>query len=430
MFAELNEQLKTQLAAQGQNPLTADPVFELHPLQLQGFLEAVWEVWRRLDEGSLLVPPGPVSPGSADATVVALGTVERELNDSGRPELFFSDPILALLRSRDPGLGALPPSGRVRLALDVEQAARAVLERLLVSAAGKHMITPWPHLMYAYLVENTRAFEILAKVVQGSLTDEPFGALSEPSFRWLRLTEDLFFRDGASSLITSTTSLLRPDPRGTRRNAYQRLFGIDLNHGAQDGGAYPYTRAQVANADFVRTLQELLREAWLGVVNARNISGPRATDDANIEELLRKLQLMLSERRLSGSGGRANLAREEFVAVATLEWFELAVKSNTSIVVDLKANADEREDRLRKLGERVQLPYHGRSRSFFELSGTLPVFLREIEEGDWATPRPVAQLYDDTLAGNVAARTKAIINHWSIATGVDLKSVAVTVQGR
>ena len=127
------------------------------------------------------------------------------------------------------------------------KAARAVIERLLLSREGKHVITPWRHLMYAYLIENTRAYEILAKVVQGSLTDEPFGALSDTSFRWLRLTEDLFFRDGVSSLITSITSTLRPDIRATRRNAYQRLFGIDLNHGAPDGGGRNLMMSQNAH---------------------------------------------------------------------------------------------------------------------------------------------------------------------------------------
>ncbi len=428
MFAELNEELRNQLAAQSLGPAVPDPIFELHPLQLQGFLEAVWETWRRLGEGSLLVPPGTVARGSADAVVVALGSVERDSLDGGRPELVFSDPILALLRSRDPGLGGLSLPSRRRLQLDVEAAARAVIERLLLSREGKHVITPWRHLMYAYLIENTRAYEILAKVVQGSLTDEPFGALSDTSFRWLRLTEDLFFRDGVSSLITSITSTLRPDIRATRRNAYQRLFGIDLNHGAPDGGAYPYTRATAANGDFVRALQELLREAWRGFINARNTSGPRTTDDANIRELLIKLRTMLTERRLSGGDGRVNLAREEFVAVATLEWFDLTLQTSSAIVLDLKANADQPEDRLRKLGERVQLPAHGRSRSFFQLADKLPVLLREIEEGDWDEPRDVADIYNP--ATPVGRRTTDIVNHWSIATGVDLKSVPVTADAR
>jgi hypothetical protein len=426
MFRELNDQLKLQIPS-----YSGDPIFELHPAQLYGWMEAVWEMWRRLDEGSLASAHAAPSKTSAKATVVALGTVDRR--SPGRDAAHvpvIGDPILALLRSRDAGLGALPN----RLPLDVEGAARVVLEQMFRAGARKHATTPWLHLMYAYLIENTRVFEVMAKLLQGSLSDEPFGALSDRSFRWMRLTEELFFREGPASLVGSITSWLRPDIRATRRNAYQRMFGIDLNHGAADGGAYPYTKALVANGDFVKMLQELLRELWRGFVNARNTSGARSTDDANIEELLSKLQTMMTARRLSGGiggglAGRANLAREEFVAVSTLEWFEMAVDADSPIVADLKANGDEPEDRLRQLGERVKLASHGRSRSFFQLASRLPFLLREIEEGDWKV-RPIVELYDPTVANTSSSRTTEIINHWSIATGVDLKSVPVASEPR
>ncbi len=426
MFRELNQQLKTQIPS-----FAGDPILELHPAQLYGWLEAVWEMWRRLDEGSVTTPAAKPSDTSAKAVVVALGTVDRKSpSRDGGVVPVITDPILALLRSRDPGLGPLAPGPR--LPLDVEAAARAVLEKMFQAGGQRHAVTPWLHLKYAYLVENTRIFEILCKILQGCLTDEPFGTLSDRSFRWMRITEDLFFREGPASLVTSITSWLRPDARATRRNAYQRMFGIDLNHGATDGGPYPYVKAQAANSDFVRTLQDLLRELWRGFINARNTSGPRTTDDANILELLVKLRTMMTARRLSGSVGgqsRANLAREEFVAVATLEWFEMVVDTDTPIVVDLKASGDQPEDRLRQLGERVKLPSHSRSRSFFQLASRLPKLLREIEEGDWQV-RPIAELYDPTVANSEAARTTEIVNHWSIATGVDLKSIPVATEPR
>jgi hypothetical protein len=440
MFGELNEQLKKQAVGYPSDARVgrpADPIFELHPAQILGFMEAVWELWRRLDEDSLTTPPGGgttatllsgrpkvLSDTTVRAKVVALGNVDRRASAAkGDPVPVLSDAVLALLRSRDSGFGPVPHP-----ALDVVQAVTTVLANMLAVGPRGFIAAPWKHLKYAYLVENTCAYEIHAKVIQWALTDEAFGTLSDESFRWVRLTEDLFFRDGISSLVSSITSTLRPDIRGTRRNAYQRMFGIDLNHGAPGGGPYAYVKAQTANADFVRTLQELLRELWRGFINARNDSGPRTTDDSNIRELLRKLKTMMISRRLSGSGGRANLSREEFVAVATMEWFELTVATNTAIVVDLKALGDEREDRLRNLGERVKLPAHGKSRSFFQLADSLPVFLREIEDGDWDEPRPVEELYDPDVTGNVAARTTTIINHWSIATGVDLKDLVQTAR--
>ena len=50
---------------------------------------------------------------------------------------------------------------------------------------------------------------------------------------------------------------------------------------------------------------------WIGIINASNISGTKATDDAKLTELTKKLQDMLLARRLNG-----NLSREEFAAVA------------------------------------------------------------------------------------------------------------------
>jgi len=421
MFRELNEELKKQIPT-----FEGDPIFELHPAQLYGWLEAVWETWRRLGESS---PPATVglADTSARAVVVGLGAVNRDDID-GRG-IFLSDPILALLHARDSGLFSSPTT---RLDLDVERAAITVLGQMFRPSRRGLIPTPWLHLMYAYLVENTRAFEVFTRVLEGSLTDEPFGTLSDPSFRWLRITEDLFFRDGPSSLITSITSTVRRDNRSTRCNAYHRMFGIDLNHGASDGGAYPYVKAQTTNVDFVRSLQELLRELWRGFINVSNTSGPRTTDDTNIQELITKLRTMMTERRLSGAAvgqGRANLAREEFVAVATMEWFEMALDSDIPIVADLKASGDQPEDRLRKLGERVKLLSHARSRNFFQLARRLPRLLREIEEKEWEA-RPIAELYNPNASNNESDRTNQIVNHWSIATGVDLKAIPVATESR
>jgi hypothetical protein len=444
MLAELNKRLVDQVGGP-KTPLGAFPIFELHPLQILGYLEAVWEAWRRLVEANPRTGSESYSVTAANATTVALGNVERHTTllkaEGGKaaaatplPSTFvLSDGVLALLRSRDPGFG--PPT---RLNLDVVGAVSAELDRMFqpvfIRNDFRSIRTPWKHISYAYLIENTNAKEIATRVLQGAFSDEPFGLLSDQSFRWLRLTEDLFFRDGITSLVSSITSSVRPDLRATFRNAYYRFLGIDLNHGAADGGPYPYVKAQAANTDFVRTLQDLLRELWHGFINSNNTSGPKTTDDTHIQELVVKLKTMLNERRLSGGAGsatRANLAREEFVAVATMEWFDLTLRSETPIVVDLKASGDQPEDRLRKLGERVKLPAHGKSRAFFQLSENLPEFLREIEEGEWdENARPVAELYDTKIAGNLSKRTTETANQWMIATGVDLKSPAALTNAR
>ena len=64
-------------------------------------------------------------------------------------------------------------------------------------------------------------------------------------------TEELFYRDPPPFSITTVSSHIRPDLRASRRNAYQRMFGMDLNHGADDNSPYPFVRADAANNEFV-----------------------------------------------------------------------------------------------------------------------------------------------------------------------------------
>jgi hypothetical protein len=315
----------------------------------------------------------------------------------------------------------------------VELAACEVLVDLLgapqVASANVLAARYWKHFIYAYLIENTRVFEISAKLVQELLSDEAYGTISTETHRWLRTTEDFFFRDGPSSLIQSITSSARPDLRATRRNAYYRMFGIDLNHGAQDGRPYPFTKATAANTDFVKMLQELMRELWRGYTNATNQIGPNTTDDTNIAELIDRLQIMLNARRISDAGF-ANLAREELVSVTMMSWFELTVAVGSPVARDLKATASTPDEQLRRLGERVRLPAHSKSRSLLILAEHLPPLLTLIEEGyfDAANRVNIPALYK--TANPLRDSVLQIVNHWSIATGADLKAVPTTASPR
>ena len=98
----------------------------------------------------------------------------------------------------------------------------------------------WDHLIYAYMIENTRIYEIFRRVVHEFLHGEKLGApgASETQL-WLRTTEELFYRDPPPFSITTVSSHIRPDLRSSRRNAYQRMFGMDLNHGTDENAAIP-----------------------------------------------------------------------------------------------------------------------------------------------------------------------------------------------
>ena len=391
-------QLANYMAGVG---LKAEDVFSLHPFQIMGFLDALWEANRNL-------PPGK-QPFAPDAGI-------------GGPQQPPPPPGLrdALLRSL---VGPYKdPSGQV-LDLGGDVFANHAANHLTALAGKQGRL--WDHLIYAYCIENTRVYEVCQRVLVELIHGERLGSLSPAGHRWVRASEELFFRDSVPSLIASLVSSIRPDIRATRRNAYYRMFAMDLNHGTTDNRPYPYEKSDSSNAGFVTTFESLLREIWRGYINASNTSGPNTTDKSVLAELCRRLREMMSERRRNG-----NLSREEFVSVAAMSWFHLTLSSNTPVLVDLKADAATPEERLRRLGERVGVGTHSRSRSFFTLAEPLSRLLSLIEASKYDAAADVEGLYDPNFPGNITSDTLAILHHWSVATGRDLKATVVIAKSR
>ena len=132
---------------------------------------------------------------------------------------------------------------------------------------------------------NTRMYEdFSAACLHELLHGEKLGTPLPESQRSARTTEELFYKESSPFMPNSITSDLRRDRRSTGRNAFQRMFGMDLNHGGEDGQPYPYVKAAAANTEFVATFEEFLREVWVGItyVNATSSSNP--TDDSKISE--------------------------------------------------------------------------------------------------------------------------------------------------
>src|SRR5262249_9755040 len=88
------------------------------------------------------------------------------------------------------------------------------------------------HLIYAYMIENTGILEIFKNVLCEYLHGETLGTFTDlelEAHQWMRTTEELFYRDTSPYFVTSLTSEVRPQLRAVRRNAYYRMFGMDLN---------------------------------------------------------------------------------------------------------------------------------------------------------------------------------------------------------
>lgn len=281
----------------------------------------------------------------------------------------------------------------------------------------------WHHLIYAYMIDNTRILEIFRRVVYEFLHGERLNVPSVNGQRWLRNTEQLFFNSFAFPfLVFPPVSHVRPDVQATARNAYFRMFGMDLNHGTVDGRPYPYVKPEASNVDFVPTFERLLQEVHRAIINSRNTSGPNTTDEAAMFDLTGQLRDMLVSRRRHG-----NLSQEEFYLVAQADWFHLTVALESPIVTDLQAwsGTSNPAETLRMIGERVGVRSHGKSHDFFSLAERMSRFLILVEADAFNDISNVPLLYHPSSP--ISEDMMNIVSLWSDATGRDLKAEPVTM---
>jgi hypothetical protein len=369
----------------GAGPLGRAAVLEVHPAQLSRWLDEVW------GSGAVIAPaPGVQAYLGANNIIPALDS---------------------------------PPPGNVSLAgaSGINPANTAAFTGL--AGPGLPVAPLWHHLIYAYLLENTGVVEIFAEVIRRASLGETLDIQGQTNqaIQWLRVTEELFFRDPAPHSITGVTSQLRPEARVVRRNAYWRMFGMDLAHpvGARattngSGQEWKQHTGAGVNTSFREKWAELLRQVWLGYENRNNAVGANATDDAYLLLLCDSLRDMLNMRRRGGF-----LAREEFASVALLSWFELTLSENTPIVLALNAQATSPADRLALVARQVGMSPAPRSRELFELAGFMSGVLRLFESGVINNPALAATLY---IPGTpLSINMNQIIDLWQSATGERVK---------
>jgi hypothetical protein len=337
-------------------------LFTLHPLQLQRYLELAWTQMG-------LVHIGP------DTENVLLGEDENIVALLQRPPGLLGDPFI-------PGL----------------------------TTTRK----PWEHLIYAYLLENTGMMRIFKRVVELYAAGEQLDVPGPLTRQWLRTSEELLFTNPPPFGIGSMASDIRPDLEATRRNAYWRLLGMDLDHGGPNGRPYPYPRVTAANVDFVANFESLLAEVWQNYINRVNTSGENASDPEAVANRADILAKGLRVRRLRG-----NLAREEFFFTAVLSWFHVTLESDNDIIVDLKATAADPSERLQKLGARVGVAAHPRARNLILMAEPASSILRFVELEKFSNETGAATLY--APSGAIKDDALTIINHWGMATGRNLK---------
>lgn len=385
----------------GQNAeVGAQRVFRLHPTQIAYFLDEVWDSARR-------TPQIPDPTGQKDLVFFAK---------------FFDDTVFdALDQPTQPGQADFFDTEGLNAFLNPSGINTGTLFEW--NGRQNELFCPpllWHHLAYAYVLESTGIVEIFAEIVRRLVVGETLGVLSPDSIAWLRATEQLFFRDLPTFSVASVLSQVRPFDRTNRRNAYWRLFGLDLAHAvpALWAGSGPLADWKAltgpVNQDFRQKWSEFLRQVWIGVENRKNATGANPTDASYIALLARALKDVLGNRRRGGA-----LAREEFAYVTMLNWFHLTVDTDTSLIKDLQAEASSPADRLGALGQKVGINPALRSRELFDLAEPMSTLLRGIELGLFDTEETAKTLFTD--GSNIFRDVLDTINNWQSATGERVK---------
>lgn len=300
------------------------------------------------------------------------------------------------------------------------------------------LTNPPYHIIYAYLVENTRIVQIFERLIFLYLHDEKLNKATTPqnrlAFQWIINTENLFFKYLPNTSFRNLTSQVRSQADATRRNAYFRLLGMDLAFGDQNNNPAVYHRAEFNNQPLVRLVEDLLREIWQAYTNARNQIGPNTTDLFNIIDTAQKIQELLMSRRTTESDFTNyryfNLSREEYASVVMMSWLMEAVSYDSPLVQYLKCNGNTPGERLINVGIKVGLQAHSKSEGLMDIAPPMNTFLRRIELGDYNNEgivRTIINSQANNLPVNDPNRIAlmeilSIINNWEKATGHRIKS--------
>jgi hypothetical protein len=390
-----------ELSAQAR--ASADSLFLYHPLQISALVETFWR--NRYNAWS------PVAGANSPFVAWPVGVTQAILNDS---------PGTGYILGFDPSTHVANPIPTGQLFMPSGESFQPPASQPGVSGLGD---ANFDHLIYAYLIENTRIYDIFAKVLETYMFTEQLPSPSFAAQQFLRNTEYVIYSDTLPTMVWTTSSRLRRDEIANRMTVYYWMFGIDLSHAAELSVAHPYTKPEAANHDFIPTFEALASEVWKGIENAKNTSGVNTTDDEAIATAARRIYDMMATRRLN-----ANLSREEFRAVAIMSWLHLAVMYDSPIVLAMNASASSPEQRLQKIAERVGMSAHSRAKPLFDLSQAFSSLMQSIETGLFNVPGGVATLY--TPPSTIEANAEIVIDQYSLATGRDQKAPSVTMTDR
>jgi hypothetical protein len=287
---------------------------------------------------------------------------------------------------------------------------------------------PGFHLIYAYMMENTKMYQIFEKIVSmyqhGEDLTIPYKKGDTYTRAWIDNTYLLFFSNSPYA-VCNDNSLLGSNFEAMRRNGYHRLFGLDLNHGIGENNttSFGYKRANHFNADFVNQIENFLKLCWQMMINYSNTAGINTTDLIALQEQANALKNLLLARRTTEGNlndySYLNLSKLEFQSVVMAEWFNNALSYNSPIVVDMGAEGVSPSERLNRLGRQVGIAPHSKTSNFMDLAPYMATLLRLFE---------LNEIDNDYIAAIANSTTRpyalisSILHNYQLATGRDLKN--------
>lgn len=381
-------------------------LFTYHPLQLSALIETVW--LNRYDASPTPIS-APFQPWPIELTFPVLSN----------PFITGYNNGVALT----PWLSPPSPLPVGSYTKPLEQPGLGWMGYAPATPSAPAKPTNWDHLIYAYVIENTRIFEVFRRLLNkyahgGELeTPSPAGQLF-----WRNL-EYLIYGDALPSMVWTTSSHVRRDEQSERCLLYYWMFGIDLSHAPQIAGEHPYEKPAASNREFIPTFEAFGREVWRGIVNARNTSGVNDTDSRVIANLAERIYDMMQSQRQAG-----DKSRQELRAIALMSFLHLAVLYDSPVVQDLRAEASSPEIRLQKMAERVGMSAHPKSKALFDLASPFSKLMQSIETGKYNTAANTPLLYAQNPPNPptpIARNAEDVIDQYTLATGHDLKAFAV-----
>ncbi len=305
------------------------------------------------------------------------------------------------------------------------------------------------HLIYAYLMENTRMYQIFEKLIFLYLNDEEIGIVSasnpahQNAFQWIHNTENLFFKHLSNNNFRNITSQIRSSQEAVRRNAYYRMFAMDLAF--ESGGGAEYYKAKMANSEFIFLFEQFLAETWQAYINAKNAVGANTTDYQKLVDMVTKIrEILLGRRGATGSIQLSqyrfmNLSREEYASVGLFSWLYNIISYDSPLVIFLGCQANTSAERLLKIGKKVKIEAHGKSQALIDLSIPTATILRMIEFETFEVPNWLQlAIESQTPTGQPLATVEqslalvdllTIINNWEKATGHRIKNPSANITG-